>query len=275
MRYMATAFLLIIIASAAFAQATGPQLSFAQAEPEALSLGIMADGAVIPESPPSTESAPEDKADAEVNVTVSEAEHIEHFSMRRPSELGPVETEAVNNKPVEQGPPVVRKSGRPDKIAMLADLEKKDQSPAAGGSSVTAKTVLSTILKLAVVLVLAYLTILVLKWLSVKKDAPPESQGDFRVKDTLRLSPTGTLHLVDVKGKTLLIGCSSGQVNLIREFDEIEQVEAKSDGHFAQYLERYSQTSRKHGAAGRVAGLLRDCTTYLRERRNKVGGDGR
>ena len=275
MRYAATAFLLIVIASAAFAQATGPQLNLAQAEPEAPSLGMMADGAVIPESPPSTGSAPEDKADADVNVTVSETKHIKHFSMRRPSEPEPVKAEAVKDGPVEEEPPVVRKSGRPDKIAMLADLEKKDQSPAAGGSSVTAKKVLSTILKLAVVLVLAYLTILALKWLSVKKDAPPQNQGDFRVKDTLRLSPTGTLHLVDVKGKTLLIGCSSGQVNLIREFDETEQVEAESDGRFAQYLERYSQTSRKHGAAGRVAGLLRDCTTYLKERRNNVGGDKR
>jgi len=177
--------------------------------------------------------------------------------------------------------PVVEKSvqpttakGRPDKIAMLANLEKK-QTPVKQ-DSITAKTILTTILKLAVVLVLAYLTILVLKWLSVKKDAPGRESRNaecgLRNRETLRLSPTSTLHLVDVKGKTLLIGCASGQVSLISEFgreggsEEASSSQPETDGKFAEYLEKYSEDAQKHGPAGRVAGLLRDCTAYLKER---------
>lgn len=247
--------LLIILASGVLAQTSGPQLTLAPTD-TAPQIGLLGTESVAPEE------------SAEPVVTeVRPVRHVRHVRPVRP------QTEPVEAVPVKEEP-VVRKSNRPDKIAMLADYEKKQQLPAKQ-ASVTAKTILSTILKLAVVLVLAYLTILVLKWLSVKKDVPSQSQGDFRVKETLRLSPAGTLHLVDVKGKTLLIGCSSGQVNLISEFEGGEQVEGQSDGRFAEYLERYSETSRKHGAAGRVAGLLHDCTTYLRERRHKVSGGER
>ena len=262
LRYVLLSLICILLASGALAQESGPRLTLSTTDTTP-QIGLLATESVTPDAA-EAETAPKEA----VEPAISEVRHV------RPVRQVRHQTEPKDPAPMEKKPEV-RQSNRPDKIAMLADLEKKDQSPAAGGSSVTAKTVLSTILKLAVVLVLAYLTILALKWLSVKKDAPPQNQGDFRVKDTLRLSPTGTLHLVDVKGKTLLIGCSSGQVNLIREFDETEQVETESDGRFAQYLERYSQTSRKHGAAGRVAGLLRDCTTYLKERRNNVGGDKR
>lgn len=244
--------LLIILASAAVSQTTGPQLTLAPTDtiPQ---IGLLGTESVAPDEQPVW--------------VISEVRPVRHVRPVRP-QTGPVEAVPVKEEPV------VRKSNRPDKVAMLADYEKKQQSPPKQ-ASITATTILSTILKLAVVLALAYLTILVLKWLSVKKDVPSQNQGDFRVKETVRLSPTGTLHLVGVNGKTLLIGCSSGQVNLIREFDETSEVAGESDGRFAEYLERYSETSRKHSAAGRVAGLLHDCTTYLRERRHNVSGGER
>ena len=252
LRYALLSLLFIVLAVGAVAQTTGPQLTLAPTD-TAPQIGLLGTESVV------TEEQPAEPVVSEVRPVG----HVRHVRLRTaPKEAAPV-TPA----------PTVRKSDRPDKIAMLADYEKNHESPAKQ-ASVTVKTVLFTIIKLAVVLVLAYLTILVLKWLSAKRDVPTQNHGDFRVKETLRLSPTGTLHLVDVKGKTLLIGCSSGQVSLISELDETTEV-PEADGKFAEYLERYSENSRKHGPAGRVAGLLRDCTAYLKERRHGVGGGER
>lgn len=159
---------------------------------------------------------------------------------------------------------------RPDKIALLAAAEERREQPQRKEEPGLIVSVLSMMIKLAVVLGLVYLTILALKWFSAKKDALPRNQREMKIGDTLRLSSTNSLHLVSVKGKTLLVGCSSGQVNLLREFDDERLEEEPSEapsGRFAEYLEKYSTASAQSGAAGRVAGLLRDCAMQLKKMR--------
>lgn len=162
---------------------------------------------------------------------------------------------------------------RPDKIAMLAASEDRLDQPQKKEDPGLVLGALSMIFKLAIVLGLAYLTILLLKWFTGKREVMPRSQRELRVGDTVRLSSTSSLHLVSVKGKTLLVGCSSGQVNLLQEFEDEQQEEDSSEspnGRFAEYLAKYSEASARTGAAGRVAGLLRDCAAQLRKRQAAV-----
>ena len=157
-------------------------------------------------------------------------------------------------------------SNRPDKVALMTRAEttaKAEDKP-----SGSLGTVLLTILKLAVVLILAYLTILALKWFSARHDVMPSNNRQFKMVDTLRFNSTSSMHLVEIRGSTLLVGCTSGQVNVLKEFDEGNDSEADSEpsGKFAEYLAKYSDMSGKHGPSGRIAGLLRDCSGYLRNR---------
>lgn len=177
-------------------------------------------------------------------------------------------SDATDSTDQSAAKPVVepRHADRPDKVALMFGAEKSDGADARQSGSLA--PVVSTILKLVVVLVLAYLTILALKWFSSRHEVSPSNHRQFRMVDTFRFNSTSSLHLVEVKGTTLLLGCTSGQVNLLREFNEDEtgEVDPEPSGKFAEYLARYSDESRKHGPSGRIAGMLRDCSSYLRGR---------
>lgn len=168
-------------------------------------------------------------------------------------------------------------ANRRDRVAMLMDHESKPK-PAGQAVGGWAKTALVTLLKLAFVLVLAYLTLLALRWLSVKRETAADSARDMKVVETLRLPSGGQLHLVSVQGRSLVIGSSAGGVSLLTELDGEAAPEETEDagGRFAQYLEKYSvggnPPSRK-ATAGRIAALLRDCASHLRERANGRRGE--
>jgi flagellar biogenesis protein FliO len=167
--------------------------------------------------------------------------------------------------------PLVHRGGRPDMMATAARDETQTKSEDRENTT-TAGTAVSMILKLAVVVVLAYLTVRGLKWLSERKPNSPRATRDMQVIDTVRLSNSNSVHLIAVKGKTMVIGCSSGQVNLLGEFEgeELPETTDPTDNRFAEYLAKYSGSSFEKTPAGRVAGMLRDCTAHLRSR--KVGG---
>lgn len=164
---------------------------------------------------------------------------------------------------------------RPDKVAMLEKLEEKDPSTKKQGAPGTIWSAFLMIFKLGVVLILAYLTILALKLLSDKRESSPRTRRDLKVTDTVKLTNTSSLHLVEVGGKTLLIGSSSGQVNLLREMESAEETKPSpiEDTRFSEYLEKYSGAFQKT-PAGRVAGLLRDCASHLQSRKRKIGEIG-
>ncbi|MCX6375787.1 MAG: flagellar biosynthetic protein FliO, partial [Armatimonadetes bacterium] len=134
------------------------------------------------------------------------------------------------------------------------------------------KTGLVTLLKLGLVLALAYVTIRALKWLSDKREAAPHSSQTMQLLETMKLSTGGNLHLVNVRGRTLLVGCTAGQVNLLSEVGESEspQPDQAASHRFAEYLEKYYTNPKSAGPATRIAGLLRDCTAHLRRSRHRA-----
>lgn len=156
----------------------------------------------------------------------------------------------------------------------------KEESDAKSAPSTTgdwAKTGLRSVLMLAVVLVLAYLTIMALKWLSDRRESPAHSSKDLQLMDTLKLSPGSSVHLINVRGKTLLIGSTAGQINLLSEVESIEESEVapEKDKRFAEYLDKYYNGSKNAGPATRVAGLLRDATAHIQGRQPHAKGTGR
>jgi len=157
---------------------------------------------------------------------------------------------------------------RPDKVALLTAHEDKSDLSKEEGSPNFGWTAFLTVIKLGIVLVLAYVTILALKWFMNSKDSLPHMRRNLKVMDTAKLSSTCTVHVVAVGGKKLLLGCSSGQVNLLTELEEQEDSEPApiQDSRFSEYLAKYSATAPQSGAAGRMAGLLRDATSHLKNK---------
>ncbi|MCL6518686.1 MAG: flagellar biosynthetic protein FliO [Armatimonadetes bacterium] len=172
--------------------------------------------------------------------------------------------DSQTSKRAEPSPYVIEKK-RPDKIALLSNYQRTNREPAKKETS-TIAVVLSMVLKLSIVLGLAYFTILLLKWVSSRRNLLPNNH-DLKMVASAKLSANSTLHIVNVRGKSLLIGCGGGQVSLLCDLGDVsEEGLSQSNGLFMEYLEKYSKEEARHGPAGRIAGLLRDCTAYLRER---------
>jgi flagellar biogenesis protein FliO len=185
--------------------------------------------------------------------------------------------EAGTSVKVEEVKPILPPTAkRQDKVAMLG--EQKDK-PAPAGRVVAgwSKTLLVTLLKLAFVLGLAYLTILALKWLSAKRETVPRGTCDIRIVETLGLPTGGYLHLVSIQGRTLLIGSAAGQVSLLTEMEAGEAPEEIADAgsRFAEHLEKYYVSGKPAGPAARIAALLRDCSQHLQSRRQGIARSGR
>ncbi len=199
-------------------------------------------------------------------------------------QAAPVKQEAKESFSSEAKPSTP--ASRPDKIALMEEMERNP--PPAKTEPGTAVTAFDVILKLAIVVGLAYIVLLGYKKISDKQDASPRLHRNMRVVDVIRLSNTSTIHLVEIEGKKLLIGSSANQVNLLSEFEPIteqtlpseaseessEPKTASTEGKFADYLQKYSAEPFKNTPAGRIAGLLRDVTTYLQERRRKLSTEG-
>ena len=180
-----------------------------------------------------------------------------------------VKVEEVKPSPA----PIVK---RQDKVAMLGE-HRDEPAPAGRVVASWSKTVLVTLLKLAFVLGLAYLTILALKWLSARREIVPRGTRDIRIVETLGLPTGGHLHLVSVQGRTLLIGAAAGQVSLLTELEAEEASEEIKDAgsRFAEHLEKYYVSGKPAGPAARIAALLRDCATHLQSRRQGIARSGR
>jgi flagellar biogenesis protein FliO len=157
---------------------------------------------------------------------------------------------------------------RPDKVALLTAHEDKGGLSKEEGSPNFGWTAFLTVMKLGIVLVLAYVTILALKWFLNSKDPLPRIRRNLKVMDTAKLSSTCSVHVVAVGGKKLLLGCSTGQVSLLTELEVQEDSEPApvQDSRFSEYLAKYSATAPQSGAAGRIAGLLRDATSHLKSK---------
>lgn len=229
-------------------------------------------------------------SDGEADVTTEgeatparNAESIRHLVSRRTTKEASRRQDAVkvNSSPAvvdisenadSESSAIRQVERRPDKIQLLAKHqagEKKESSD----RPVAPATILSTILKLGLVLALAYVTILALKWVSDRRQIPLRAGRDIRPVETIRLTPSSTLHVVSVRGKNLLIGCSGNNMSLVCELEKDESLEDKrtEQDRFAEYLARYSGERHENGPAARIGGLLKDCATYLRDRVHSRG----
>ncbi len=157
---------------------------------------------------------------------------------------------------------------REDKVALLLK-EASGTKPASSSSGNWVKTGFSTLLKLAFVLGLAYVTIRGLKRFQDKRETAPHRSRDMQIMDTLKLTPGSTIHVVKIQGKTLLISSTANQVSLLTEIEPDAAVAPEpvaADTRFAQYLEKYCGDDNSASPAGRVAGMLRDATAHLKGR---------
>lgn len=214
-----------------------------------------------------------DKSESEVSVSgVTKPRKLKRevkrnqSVQRTPASQSVVTTHVNNPQILEEPKPSLKiiESKHPDKIALLLNHKETDQGPRKEAGS--AMAVLSMLLKLGFVLALAYLVLLLLKWVSSRKDVLPNN-GHLKMVASLKISPNSSLHVVSIMGKSLLIGCGGGKINLLYDLGCMDEEEtSQSPGLFAEYLEKYSKKEMRHGPAGRIAGLLQDCAAYLRER---------
>ena len=160
---------------------------------------------------------------------------------------------------------------REDKIALLLKQEEEPK-PVAQTTGDWAKTGFRAILSLAFVLALAYVTILALKRISGKRETGPRGSKNLEIVDTLKLNTNSSIHLINVRGKTLLIGSTAGQINVLTEVEADESAEdPQTDKRFAEYLDKYYDGSKYAGPATRMSGMLRDAAQHLRGRQPKIG----
>jgi flagellar biogenesis protein FliO len=103
--------------------------------------------------------------------------------------------------------------------------------------------VLDLSLKLIAVLALAYGSLIVLKRLgiggagSAPSHGPSSSTEGLRVLSTLALAPNRSVHVVRAPdGKTLLLGATPAQVNLLAELGDVPELEAGGSGSFLDIL---------------------------------------
>jgi flagellar biogenesis protein FliO len=104
--------------------------------------------------------------------------------------------------------------------------------------------VLDLSLKLIAVLALAYGSLVVLRRLGIGGAGSAGSHGPtststegLRVLSTLALAPNRSIHVVRAPdGKTLLLGATPGQVNLIAELGDVPEVEAGGSSSFLEIL---------------------------------------
>lgn len=137
-------------------------------------------------------------------------------------------------------------------------------------------TALSFVSKLAVVLALAYLTILGLKRMSLIKPGVEPGKKNMRVLENLSLGTNRQLHLVETGSRTLVIASTPSRVSLIAELspDEVVQVaQPEAQAGFGQQLKMFMGTPADGTqAAGNVAQVLRDSGAFLRDKAAELGG---
>ena len=211
------------------------------------------------------------ESSGEMNIAVREVNRFHNsksHSSRSDSKATVSRSNADESTAKTDGNEVITsKSKRPDKISVMegaASVDKpKDKSPKS-----TAVTVLGMIWKLVLVCGLSYLVLLFLKTVYNKQESKPRASREVKLVDTVRLTPGSTVHVINVQGKKLLIGCSANQVNLIQELeaDQVAEAPAETSKRFAEYMQQYSAGSKTDNPTQRIAGLLRDCSAYLRKR---------
>ncbi|MCE5324266.1 flagellar biosynthetic protein FliO [bacterium] len=162
----------------------------------------------------------------------------------------------------------------------LASLEKSEQKPADEKEAPVYVTALSFIFKLALVLALAYGTVVVLKKFTNFKTAVGANQGRIRVIENSALGANKSLYLVAVGTKRLLVASTANQISLVAELDpeEVADTEANLPGgdepkggfkdQLSMFLGNKTDTT---DSARTVAQMLRESNVFLQDKVREVG----
>lgn len=136
-------------------------------------------------------------------------------------------------------------------------------------------TAVGFILKLGLVLGLAYATILGLRKFTGLKGAAPCGRQRIRVLENSTIGASKMLHLVEVGPRKLLLASTPNQISLIAELgpDDLPDVPitAPAAGFKEQLGAFLGQPPDSESAESNVAGMLRKSTSYLRDRIGDVG----
>lgn len=157
----------------------------------------------------------------------------------------------------------------------IAELQARARPQDSDSDPPVYVTALSFVSKLALVIALAYLTILGLKRLTAARGRVEGIVRSLKVLESLSIGANRTLHLVEAGKRRFLLASTPSQVSLIAEFsgDEIEpHTTDEWPSGFGDHLKAFLGF-RPHGqkAAESVAQMLRDSGSYLLEKAADIG----
>ncbi len=176
---------------------------------------------------------------------------------------------AAAGKAVELAPPA-------PETDFLASLEAKEQKTPQQKPVPAYRIALGMIAKLAIVIVLVYLTILGLKKFTNLKSPVAKSGQHIRVLENSMLAANRSLHVVEVGSRKIVIGSTPSQVSMITELPEEEQDQTPvADSGFKNQLAAFISGRKPAEAqletAATVAELLRESNEYLQDKVREVG----
>jgi len=164
----------------------------------------------------------------------------------------------------------------------LAQREAQDTKPKAAEEPSTPVTVVSFILKLALVLGLCYATMLGLKKFTSMKNAVGASRGRIKVVENSTLGANRTLHLIEIGSKRLLVASTPSHINLLAELEPGDVAESAPHEPRAGFKEQLALFIAGGGAgfqippqqarqsANTVAQMIRDSSSHIQGRVREV-----
>lgn len=173
------------------------------------------------------------------------------------------------------------------KLVFKSDAGDQDLFAALNGKSEESKqekeppayvTALSFIFKLALVLGIAYVSILGLKKFSNFKTAVGGNSQRIRVMENSSLGANRSLHVVQVGSKKLLVASTPSQVNLLAELDSEDmptdgapQAPPNSQGFKEQFSAFMGNRPDSVQSAKSVADMLRESSMHVQEKIFELG----
>jgi flagellar biosynthetic protein FliO len=155
----------------------------------------------------------------------------------------------------------------------FASLDQPDVKPAKPDDSL-ASTAIWFVVKLALVVALAYCGILGLKKFNGLKVSPLAGGRSMRVKEQVSLGPGRMLQIVEIGERHLLLGSTASQISLITELDSSDihaDALSSTSGGFREQLSAF--LGNKQGniqTAKSVAQMLRETTAGIQDKVRQV-----
>ncbi len=162
-------------------------------------------------------------------------------------------------------------SGERDFLASLESADKPDNNTEEAGFYVT---LVRFGLSLALVLALAYLTILGLKRFTGLKAPFTSGHGSMRVVENLSLGAGRTLHLVEIGSRRMVVASTATSVSLVTEIgpDDLPPTASEPPPTFRDQLAMFvGAGTGSQESARNVARTLRDATSSVQDTIARLG----